>query len=57
MLAPVCAGVILTTVAALGGTVETGGEGWSAGYGAVYAFSFAVSLLGSVLVTRIRSVP
>jgi MFS family permease len=57
VLAPVCAGIILTTVAALGGTVETGGEGWSAGYGAVYGFSFAVSLLGSVLVTRIRSVP
>ena len=57
VLAPVCAGVILTIVASVGGTVTVEGGGWSAGYAAVYGFSFAVSLLGSVLVTRIRSVP
>ncbi len=57
VLAPVCAGLILTLVASLGGTVTVEGGGWSLGYGLVYGFSFAVSLLGSVLVTRIRSVP
>lgn len=57
VLAPVVAGIILTLVAAGGGSVATYGEGWSLGYGAVYLFSFAVSILGSVLVTRIRSVP
>lgn len=57
VLAPVCAGLILTAVAGLGGTVTVTGGGWSLGYGAVYFFSFAVSILGSLLVTRIRSVP
>ena len=57
VLAPAIAGIILVLVAAGGGSVATYGEGWSVGYGAVYLFSFAVSVLGSILVTRIRSVP
>lgn len=57
VLAPVCAGVILTLVSGLGGTVSVDGGGWSVGYAAVYGFSFAVSVLGSLLVTQIRSVP
>jgi len=56
VLAPVCAGLILVAVRAGGGSVATYGEEWSVGYGAVYGFAFAVSILGSVLVTRIRSV-
>jgi MFS family permease len=57
VLAPVCAGIILVAVRSGGGSVATYGEEWSVGYGAVYGFAFAVSILGSVLVTRIRSVP
>ncbi|MGH3346016.1 MAG: MFS transporter [Nocardioides sp.] len=57
VLAPVVAGIILIAVRSGGGSVATYGEEWSVGYGAVYGFAFAVSLLGSVLVTRIRSVP
>jgi len=56
VLAPVVAGIILIAVRSGGGSVATYGEEWSVGYGAVYGFAFAVSLLGSVLVTRIRSV-
>jgi hypothetical protein len=50
------AGIILIVVRSGGGSVATYGEEWSVGYGAVYGFAFAVSILGSVLVTRIRSV-
>lgn len=57
VLAPVVAGIILIAVRSGGGSVATYGEEWSVGYGAVYGFAFAVSVLGSVLVTRIRSVP
>ncbi len=47
----------MTLVAAGGGSVATYGDGWSVGYGVVYIFSFFCALLGSVLVTRIKSVP
>jgi len=57
VLAPVAAGIILIAVRSGGGSVATYGEEWSVGYGAVYGFAFLVSLLGSVLVTKIRSVP
>ena len=56
VLAPAVAGVILVLVRQSGGSVATHGESWSVGYGALYFFGFAASLLGSVLVTRIRSV-
>ena len=36
--------------------METDGDGFSVGYFAVYAVAFAASILGSVFVTRIRSV-
>ncbi len=56
VLAPFMAGIILIVVRAGGGSVATYGEEWSVGYGAVYGFAFLMSVLGSVLVTRIRSV-
>jgi MFS family permease len=56
VLAPAVAGVILVLVRQSGGSVATHGDSWSVGYGALYFFGFAASLLGSVLVTRIRSV-
>ena len=34
--------------------METGGDGFSVGYFAVYAVAFAASILGSVFVTRIQ---
>ena len=37
-------------------SVVTRGDGWSVGYGLVYLVAFVVSLLGAVLVTKIRSV-
>ena len=43
-------------VRGLGGSVATHGEGWSLGYGVVYVVGFALCVLGSVFVTRIRSV-
>ena len=55
-LAPAIAGVILVLVRQSGGSVATHGDTWSVGYGALYFFGFGASLLGSVLVTRIRSV-
>ena len=48
--------MILLVVERSGGAVETGGDGFSAGYFAVYAVAFGASILGSVFVTRIRSV-
>lgn len=57
VFAPVVATVILLAVEGSGGRVETHGAGFSTGYFALYLAAFAVSLLGSVLVTRIRSVP
>lgn len=56
VFAPILAGVILGLVRSSGGTVATQGEEWSMGYGAVYGFAFLVSILGSMFVTRIRSV-
>lgn len=56
VLAPVIAGGVLILVRNLGGTVATHGDGWSLGYGVLYLLAFLVCLLGSVLVTRIKSV-
>ena len=56
VLAPAIAGLILVVVRELGGSVATHGEGWSLGYGVVYVVGFALCVLGSVFVTRIRSV-
>ena len=56
VLAPAIAGAVLVAVRALGGTVRTDGDGWSLGYGVLYLLSFAICVLGSVLVTRIRGV-
>ena len=56
VLAPILAGTILAVVRSSGGTVATQGETWSLGYAAVYGFAFVVSILGSVFVTRIKSV-
>jgi MFS family permease len=57
VLAPALAAVVLGVVEAAGGAVETGGSGFSPGYFTLYAVAFGVSVLGSVFVTRIRSVP
>jgi hypothetical protein len=56
VLAPAIAGLILVVVRALGGSVITHGDSWSLGYGVVYVVGFGLCVLGSVLVTRIRSV-
>ena len=56
VFAPILANVILQVVERSGGAVETRGDGFSAGYFAVYAVAFGASILGSVFVTRIRSV-
>lgn len=56
VLAPAIAGLILVAVRELGGSVATYGESWSLGYGVVYGVGFAFCVLGSVFVTRIRSV-
>lgn len=56
VVAPVLAGLLLLVVRALGGTVETDGDGFSVGYFCIYFLAFLVSLLGSVFVTRIRGV-
>ncbi len=57
VFAPILANVVLQVVERAGGDVETGGTSFSEGYFALYAFAFGVSVLGSVFVTRIRSVP
>jgi MFS family permease len=54
--APVLAGVLLAVVEASGGVVESGGDGFSVGYLAVYLLAFLASVLGSVFVSRIRGV-
>ena len=54
--APIVAALIIVLVRAAGGSVATRGESWSLGYGLVYAAGFVMCLLGSVFVTRIRSV-
>jgi MFS family permease len=56
VVAPAVVGVIITAAKAAGLPVVTRGDGWSVGYGLVYLVAFVVSLLGAVLVTKIRSV-
>jgi hypothetical protein len=56
VIAPAVAGLILVAVRAAGGSVATNGESWSVGYGVVYAVGFVMCVLGSVFVTRIKSV-
>ena len=56
VFAPALAGVLLLVVRESGGSVDTQGESWSLGYGALYLVAAAASVLGSILVTRIRSV-
>ncbi len=57
VIAPVMATAVLALVSAAGGSVETNGASYSVGFGVLYVVGFAMSVLGSVLVTRIRSVP
>jgi hypothetical protein len=57
VFAPVLAGVLLWLVEASGGAIETHGDGFSVGYLVVFGFAFLASVLGSVFVTRIKSVP
>ncbi len=57
VFAPGIAAVILLVVESFGGITETNGEQFSVGYCAVYASAFASAILGSVFVTRIKSVP
>lgn len=57
VFAPFIAAVILLVVEAAGGVTETDGEGFSVGYCVLYAVAFLVAILGSVFVTKIRSVP
>lgn len=56
VFAPMIAGLVLIVVDALGGATETGGDSFSVGYFVVYASAFVAAILGSVFVTRIRSV-
>lgn len=56
VLAPAAATLVLAVVAGLGGPVETNGDGYSVGYGAVYLLAALCCVVGSLLVTRIRSV-
>lgn len=57
VFAPVVAGGVIIAVRAAGGSVVTHGDSWSLGYGLVYLVGFLACLLGSVFVTRIKSVP
>jgi MFS family permease len=57
VFAPGIAAVILIVVEGLGGITETGGDHFSTGYCVLYLSAFAVAILGSVFVTRIKSVP
>lgn len=57
VFAPVVAAAVIVAVRHFGGSVATHGESWSLGYALVYAAGFLACLLGSVFVTRIRSVP
>jgi MFS family permease len=56
VVAPAVVGVIITAAKAADLPVATHGESWSVGYGIVYVLAFLVSLLGSLFVTRIKSV-
>ncbi len=57
VFAPALAALILLVVEGLGGVTETNGDRFSVGYGVLYLSAFSVAILGSVFVTRIRSVP
>ena len=57
VFAPFIAAVILLVVEAAGGVTETDGDQFSVGYCVLYLGAFLVAILGSVFVTRIRSVP
>jgi MFS family permease len=57
VFAPFIAAVILLVVEASGGVTETNGDRFSVGYCVLYLGAFVVAILGSVFVTRIRSVP
>jgi MFS family permease len=57
VVAPGLAAVILIVVEGLGGITETNGDHFSVGYCVLYLTAFLVAILGSVFVTRIRSVP
>jgi MFS family permease len=56
VVAPPVAAAILLVVEGLGGVTETNGDRFSVGYCAVYGSAFVAAILGSVFVTRIRSV-
>ena len=56
VVAPPVAAVILLLVDAFGGVTETGGDSFSVGYCVVYLSAFTAAILGSIFVTRIRSV-
>ncbi|MDF1605313.1 MFS transporter [Nocardioides sp. YIM 152315] len=57
VFAPGIAALILILVESLGGVTETDGDGFSVGYCVLYLSAFTVAVLGSIFVTRIRSVP
>ncbi|MFC6341972.1 MFS transporter, partial [Nocardioides hankookensis] len=57
VFAPGIAAVILIVVEGLGGITETDGDRFSTGYCVLYLSAFTVAILGSVFVTRIKSVP
>ena len=57
VFAPFIAALILIVVEAAGGVTETNGDRFSVGYCVLYLTAFLVAILGSVFVTRIRSVP
>ncbi|MEZ5096423.1 MAG: hypothetical protein R2731_10060 [Nocardioides sp.] len=56
VFAPGIAAFVIIVVRAAGGSVITRGESWSLGYGLVYLTSVVACVLGSVFVTKIRSV-
>ncbi|MBZ5739522.1 MFS transporter [Nocardioides mangrovi] len=56
VFAPAIAAALLLLVEGLGGRTETHGDAFSTGYFVVYLSAFVCGLLGSVFVTRIRSV-
>ena len=57
VFAPGIAAIILLVVEALGGVTETNGDGFSTGYCVLYGGATLAAILGSVFVTRIKSVP
>ncbi|GAW50382.1 MULTISPECIES: MFS transporter [unclassified Nocardioides] len=56
VFAPFIAALVLIVVEATGGVTETNGDRFSVGYCVLYLSAFLVAVLGSVFVTRIRSV-